>query len=63
VTAATVRTLLLGAILGLVVGFALCLAQDHDERPAPVRQTVQEDDPGWDCRTMGNRRCGDVQRV
>lgn len=19
---------------------------------------IEEDEPGWDCRTMGNRRCG-----
>jgi len=24
------------------------------ESPAPI----QEDDPGWDCRTMGNLSCG-----
>lgn len=28
--------------------------------PAPVQATqqIEEDDPGWDCRTMGNRVCG-----
>lgn len=26
--------------------------------PDGVRAPVQEDDPRWDCRTMGNRVCG-----
>lgn len=26
-----------------------------------VPATVQEDDPQWDCRTMGNRVCGEVK--
>jgi hypothetical protein len=29
--------------------------------PAPVetiRPRLREDDPRWNCRTMGNRRCG-----
>lgn len=25
---------------------------------APITGTIYEDDPRWDCRTMGNRRCG-----
>lgn len=25
--------------------------------PAPAA-AIQEDDPGWDCQTMGNRQCG-----
>lgn len=51
-------------LIGLFVGVALMLVLAP--APAPVRldlgtvpsATVQEDDPGWDCRTMGNRVCG-----
>jgi hypothetical protein len=34
------------------------------EDPATTTTHLQEDDPGWDCRTMGNRECGsgDVAR-
>jgi hypothetical protein len=30
-------------------------------RPTVTAASVQEDDPGWDCNTMGNRICGDPQ--
>lgn len=26
--------------------------------PRSAAPALQEDDPGWDCRTMGNRVCG-----
>lgn len=29
--------------------------------PFPLRWPVAEDDPGWDCATMGNRICGSVR--
>lgn len=45
--------MLIGAALGLPIGPAI-IAQ---AQAAPAGQT-QEDDPGWDCRTMGDRRCG-----
>lgn len=33
--------------------------QGVQQIPVGVRAPVlQEDDPGWDCRTMGNRVCG-----
>lgn len=42
-----------GAALGLPSG--AMLVASAQAQPAPV---IQEDDPGWDCRTMGRRDCG-----
>ena len=61
-TAAT----LTAATLGLAIGWAI-IGPTHDPRPtyAPTATaaTVQEDDPGWDCNTMGNRICADPAKV
>lgn len=27
-------------------------------RPSGAQRRIEEDEPGWDCRTMGNRICG-----
>ncbi len=48
--------------LGLAILVGCAVAPD----PAPVAPTttapapvaLQEDDPGWDCQTMGNEQCG-----
>lgn len=45
---------LLTAALGLCP-FAAC-HPTHDAPPPPV--TCMEDDPCWDCNTMGNGLCG-----
>jgi hypothetical protein len=29
-----------------------------DARPLAPKPIISEDDPRWDCRTMGNRQCG-----
>ncbi len=29
--------------------------------PWPVQQRIEEDDLSWDCRTMGDRVCGDAR--
>jgi hypothetical protein len=43
----------------LVVALALAvLALTPASYPEPGFAPVAEDDPGWDCRTMGNRECG-----
>ena len=34
-----------------------CEPQPVEHRPIPVER-ITEDDPGWDCRTMGNQICG-----
>lgn len=49
----------LAAIVVSGVGWALAQVTTPDPpraRPAVVR--CAEDDPCWDCHTMGNRRCG-----
>lgn len=48
-------------IAGVVVTFAvLRLATLPNDPPRPY--TITEDDPRWDCHTMGNRVCGEVNR-
>lgn len=43
-------------------GFLTAQALDTNEatvsQPTQATQQIQEDDPRWDCRTMGNRICG-----
>jgi hypothetical protein len=60
------------AVLGVMsMGVALFGSPTHPTVPASVsvpsqvrvvqsQSRLQEDDPGWDCRTMGNRQCGPV---
>ena len=42
--------ILIGAAIGVPIGPAIITAH-----AAPA---IQEDDPGWDCVSMGNRVCG-----
>jgi hypothetical protein len=59
----TVRTLALPtAITAAVIwaGFSIIGAAGAPSTP-PTPAVVQEDDPGWDCHTMGNRICGTLQ--
>ena len=37
------------------------LAEAMQSRPPPA-DVIHEDDPRWDCRTMGNRVCGSDER-
>ncbi|WP_263729976.1 hypothetical protein [Cellulomonas sp. SG140] len=39
-------------VVGVLVGLLAALT------PSP---RIEEDDPRWDCRTMGNHVCGPVQ--
>lgn len=36
---------------------AQCSVQESRQEPAPVAK-CEEDEPCWNCHTMGNRRCG-----
>ena len=51
-------------IATIVIVFATLFActvigtRNLDDGVTPVTQVLQEDDPGWDCHTMGNRICG-----
>jgi len=59
-----VRNVTVGALLGGIAGFALCAAGQDTPQPArtPGAVVISEDDPRWDCQTMGNRQCGAVSR-
>ena len=51
-----VRGIIVGAVCGLalwvlIVGVCVLLAAGNGRR-------LQEDDPGWNCQTMGNYHCG-----
>lgn len=68
-TVPTVATLT-AATLGLGIALAI-LGPIQDPRSISPTGTatqqvvaqLQEDDPGWDCNTMGNRVCGDPDQV
>ncbi|AEJ95733.1 hypothetical protein FDI64_gp59 [Mycobacterium phage Zemanar] len=50
--------LLIGLAVGMPVG-ALITAEPAEHRVAePTGQQCEEDQPCWDCTTMGNRICG-----
>lgn len=52
-----VRTIL--ALLALALGLAVgTLAVVDTTGPNTGSLNINEDDPGWDCRTMGNHVCG-----
>jgi hypothetical protein len=48
---------MIGAAFLLVVMGILGGISFGDEIPQKSQQ-ISEDDPGWDCHTMGNRICG-----
>ena len=41
-----------------VVGLATIAVGVTHADARPVAPKINEDDPRWDCRTMGNRQCG-----
>lgn len=52
------------AIAALLIGGLTACQPTHPITNAPLlpqkqQETIYEDDPRWDCRTMGNRVCGD----
>lgn len=53
VSAATLATAWVGPIFPA--------SNPEPARPLPVQAVVQEDDPAWDCETMGNLVCGPVE--
>lgn len=54
---------LLGGVVFAVALLAGCKPVEGKPSPAPVA-SCEEDQPCWDCKTMGNRQCGegDVRR-
>lgn len=50
------RTLALA--LALILGTTAC-EPPPEHKPTPTKPTkLQEDDPGWNCTTMGDKKCG-----
>jgi len=49
-----IRKLLIGAMGGIML-LTACSTQTAQKPPIHL----EEDDPGWDCHTMGNRTCGE----
>jgi len=37
------------------------VASSFDQSSVTLVTNVQEDEPGWDCHTMGNKICGPVR--
>ena len=55
--AAATAALAVGFIAGMT---ALPAAASGPSITAPATLQIEEDDPRWDCRTMGNKICGAV---
>lgn len=51
------KTITVGVLITAAIGVPLVGPTIAISHATPSGQ-VQEDDPGWDCRTMGDRRCG-----
>ena len=52
------RFLFAWIVVILFMGFFLFLLKPLVGVSTDSQVTIEEDDPRWDCRTMGNRRCG-----
>jgi hypothetical protein len=48
----------LAAVTGLALGTALSSPAPRSSTTTTTTTTINEDDPRWDCRTMGNHQCG-----
>lgn len=44
-------------LLGLLIPWDSILPWST-AHPSPAHSVIHEDDPGWDCATMGNKICG-----
>lgn len=51
-------------LVGMLVGYALMARDWHEGYDTGYRDAmhephhIEEDEPGWNCKTMGNRVCG-----
>jgi len=52
------RFLVVWLIVILFMGFFLFVVKPFGGFSTDSQVTVEEDDPRWDCRTMGNGVCG-----
>lgn len=51
------RFLVVGLIVILFMGFFLFVVKPFTDFSTDPHVTVEEDNPDWDCKTMGNRVC------
>lgn len=57
----TINRILVVASIAAVVFAATLIASPHFDRfvnVTDVTEVIEEDDPRWDCETMGNKVCG-----
>lgn len=50
--------LALAVSAGVLIGAVTVSLATSEGHPAPVSGVITEDDPRWDCTTMGDRVCG-----
>ena len=52
------RFMIVWLVVILFIGFFLFVVKPLASVNTDSRVTIEEDDPRWDCRTMGNGVCG-----
>ena len=60
----TINRILVIASIAAIVFAATLIASPHFDRFVKVSETperIEEDDPRWDCQTMGNKVCGPTE--
>lgn len=55
----TVPRLIAAYAAGIAAATLIGIPAAGHSAPAPAMPQIEEDDPRWDCRTMGNRVCGE----
>lgn len=64
-TTSTWRRAIVPAAIAIAIGAVVALSPQPtiemtpDSTTAPTTVRLAEDDPGWECETMGNRICGE----
>jgi hypothetical protein len=58
---ATIALVLIGAVFTGVLIVTGTVGQEWKQERLDQITHIQEDDPGWDCVTMGNHLCGPSQ--
>lgn len=51
------RLLCIGALAGAVLGTASATLANRATQPPAPPVFIAEDEPGWNCATMGNQHC------
>jgi hypothetical protein len=55
---ACLATLLIGLLVTAALTEGPIGSQTTIVPSVPQQDRIEEDEPGWDCRTMGNKLCG-----